>query len=103
MMIGHVHLDCGMADMDKDCERKPGATTTIKKKPCCENDYLSLEVDNELKPKVAASAVNLDFIVAFLASYVISFSSTENTTQFAHYDPPLVARDISILHQVFII
>lgn len=103
IMLGHVHLDCGMADMEKDCERRPGATSNVQKMPCCENEYLSLEIDNELKPKVAAAAVNLDFIAAFVASYAISFSSTDNTTQYAHYDPPLVTRDISILHQVFII
>lgn len=103
VMMGHTHLDCGMGDMDKGCERKSDGKDTIEKMPCCENEYLSLEIDNELKPKVSAPSVNLDFVVAFFTSYAIIFSSSESTPQYTHYDPPLVTRDISILHQVFII
>jgi hypothetical protein len=103
VMIGHVHLDCGMSNMAKDCERKSDGTASIKKTPCCANEYLSIDIENEIKPKVSGSAINLEFLVAFFTSYVFVFSSEENTPQYTHYDPPLVTRNISILHQVIII
>lgn len=103
LMIGHEHLDCGMADMDKECERKSDGKTYLDKSPCCENEYLTIEVEDEFKPSVEQTALNFEFVAAFVVSYLDFFSVDEENGQLAEYDPPLVTEDISILHQVFII
>jgi hypothetical protein len=103
MMIGHEHLDCGMGDMDKDCKRETDATPAFKKTPCCENQYLSLEIDNALKPRILGVSLNLDFVLAYSASFRELLPSTEKIFYYAHYDPPLRNLDLPVLHQVFTI
>ena len=103
LMIGHEHLDCGMGDMDKGCERKSDKETHLDKKPCCENEYLSIDVEDEFKPSVEHSLPNLDFVAAFVVSYLDLFSTDQELPQYSVYDPSLVTWDISILHQVFLI
>lgn len=103
LMIGHEHLDCGMADMDKECERKSDGKAYLDKSPCCENEYLTIEVEDEFKPSVEQTALSFEFVTAFVVSYLDFFSNDEENGQLAEYDPPLVTEDISILHQVFII
>lgn len=102
-MIENEHLDCGMADMDKECENKSEGRTYLDKIPCCQNKYLSIEIEDEFKPSLEQKALSLEFVAAFVVSYLDFFSVDEENGQLAEYDPPLVTRDISILHQVFII
>lgn len=103
LMIGHEHLDCGMADMDKECEGKSDGKTYLDKMPCCENEYFSIEVEDEFTPSVEQNALNFDFVAIFVVSYLDVFSGDELNPQDAEYNPPLVTEDISTLHQVFII
>lgn len=103
LMIGHEHLDCGMADIGKECEGKSDGKTYLDKMPCCENEYLSIEVEDEFKPTVEQNALNFEFVAAFAVSYLDVFSVDEINLQHTNYNPPQVAEDISILHQVFII
>tara|TARA_B100000609_G_C17115356_1_gene381980 strand:+ start:210 stop:590 length:381 start_codon:yes stop_codon:yes gene_type:complete len=103
LMIGHEHLDCGMADMDKECEGKSDEKAHLDKMPCCENEYLNIEVEDEFKPSVDQTALNFDFVAAFVVSYLEIFSSDQENPRYTAYDPPLVTQDIPILHQVFII
>lgn len=101
-MLGHQHLDCGMGDMDSDCEGSE-SETHVDKMPCCENDYLSIPVEDEFRPTFDQSKIDVDFVAAFIVSYLEVFSVNAETSHFTQYDPPLVTRDISTLHQVFII
>lgn len=103
LMIGHEHLDCGMADMDKECEGKSDGKSHLDKVPCCENEYLNIEVEDEFRPGVDQTALNFDFVAAFVVSYLEIFSSDQENPRYTAYDPPLVTQDIPILHQVFII
>lgn len=103
LMIGHEHLDCGMADMDKECEGKSDGNSHLDKMPCCENEYFNIEVEDEFKPSVDQTALNFDFVAAFVVSYLEIFSSDQENPRYTAYDPPLVTQDIPILHQVFII
>ena len=103
LMIGHEHLDCGMADMDKECEGNSDGKSHLDKMPCCENEYLNIEVEDEFKPSVDQTALNFDFVAAFVVSYLEIFSSDQENPRYTAYDPPLVTQDIPILHQVFII
>ena len=106
LMIGHAHLDCddmSMGDMAKDCDRKSGPETHLDKKSCCENEYLSIDVENEFKLSIEQRAINLDFVAILAISYIDLFSADQEKPQYSAYNPPLVTKDISILHQVFLI
>ncbi|MEP1033163.1 hypothetical protein [Ekhidna sp.] len=103
LMIGHEHLDCGMADMDKECEGKSEGKTYLDKVPCCDNEYLSIEVEDEFKPSFEQTAFNFEFVAAFAVLYLDIISVDQQNPQYTEYDPPLVTKDIPILHQVFII
>jgi len=102
LMLGHSHMDCGMGDMDKDCARKTDSKTYLDKVPCCENEYLSMEVEDEFNPGLEQSKLSMDFVASFVITYLDRFLDQEEP-QYSDYDPPLVTRDISILHQVFLI
>ncbi|MBD3627731.1 hypothetical protein [Cyclobacterium sp.] len=103
-VLGHAELNCGMSDMDKSCESGSSKEKQIKKKPCCENEYQSLELEDEFKSQVIGSSFNLKFGAAF----VITFTSSSNTSKadkakYKYYSPPLIERDITVLVQSFLI
>ena len=103
LVFGHEALDCGMANMDKDCET-PLEGMHLSKKPCCENKYQSLDTEDDFKPTIAHSMVNVEFVAAFLVTFLhLPISSTNEESQYANYSPPLIDQDISVLHQVFLI
>ena len=103
LVFGHEALDCGMANMDKGCETPPEGTH-LSKKPCCENKYQSLDTEDDFKPTIAQSMVNVDFVAAFVITFLhLPISSTDEEPQYANYSPPLIDQDISVLHQVFLI
>ena len=102
LMIGHEHLDCGMADMDKDCEGKSDGKTHLDKMPCCNNEYTSFDLEDEFKPTLEQSTLNFEFVAVLVVSYLDVISVDEVSPQITEYDPPLVTEHISILHQVFI-
>ena len=102
-MIGHIDLDCGMGDMDKDCESDTDPGMHFEKVPCCENEYLSIEIEDEFKSNMAQAKVNIAFIASFVFSLSELYTFSENSPEYFDYDPPMVEEDISLLHQVFLI
>ena len=103
LVFGHEALNCGMANMDKGCETQPEGMH-LSKKSCCENKYQSLDTEDDFKPTIAQSMVNVDFVAAFVITFLhLPISSTDEEPQYANYSPPLINQDISVLHQVFLI
>ncbi|MEP2026175.1 MAG: hypothetical protein ABJH98_07745 [Reichenbachiella sp.] len=102
VVLGHRALDCGMDNMDKACEKDSPIGIQIKDGQCCENTYQSLEIEDDFKPSIAQSHVNVEFVAAFVISFFhLSISSIDEEPQYANYSPPLIDQDISVLHQVF--
>ncbi|CAN0106928.1 unnamed protein product, partial [Chrysoparadoxa australica] len=102
LMIGHKHLDCGMEDMQKECNQKENEPR-FEKVPCCENEYTSLDLTEDFNP--AINAVNVDFAIAFISTYyqINPLAATiANRYQVKNYPPP-VERDVQILFQTFLI
>ncbi|ADR22096.1 hypothetical protein MATR_02670 [Marivirga tractuosa] len=103
-VLGHAELNCGMSDMDKICENGSSEEKQIKKKPCCENEYQSLEMADEFQHQVFGSSLNLEFISTFVVTFTgRSFLSTKHKAEFTNYAPPLIERDIPVLVQSFLI
>ncbi len=103
LMVGHVHLDCGMADMDNESEGKSDEVPYFDEKSCCENEYLNIEVKGEFKKSVEQSNLNVGFVAAFFISYLEVFLTDLDNSQYTDYDPPLLTEDIPVLQQIFII
>lgn len=104
LVFGHEALDCGMANMDKDCEIPPLEGMHLTKKPCCQNEYQSLNLEDDFKPTITQSTVNVEFVAAFIISFLqLPLFSTNEESQYANYSPPLIDQDIPVLHQVFLI
>ncbi|WP_456459132.1 HYC_CC_PP family protein [Reichenbachiella sp.] len=104
VVLGHETLDCGMANMDKDCKTPPLEGMHLSKKPCCENKYQSIDTEDDFKPTIIQSTVNVEFVAAFIVTFLhLPISSTNEESQYANYSPPLIDQDISVLHQVFLI
>lgn len=104
LMLGHNHLDCGMSDMEVIAHKLPARDLHFEMEGCCENDYQTLEVNDNYRSGLSQQLVNLDFAIALVYTTLNygSFSEIEKP-KYAHYSPPYLFRDIPVLNQVFII
>ncbi|MEO9503206.1 MAG: hypothetical protein ABJN73_11810 [Nonlabens ulvanivorans] len=91
---------CGM-ETNKTTE----SCAVALEKSCC-NDVVEL-VKGQDDLKLSWDHFNLDqqqFIVLFTHSYIYSITGDDLVdTPFTSYSPPLVTRDIPVLHQSFLI
>lgn len=69
--IGLHNPDCGMPDMDRDCETIPYTEEQIKSKPCCENQHQLLHLDENADVQATSVEFNPVFL---LHSYIRLFS-----------------------------
>jgi hypothetical protein len=78
-------------------------TADLLQKNCCKTEKLTL-TSSKLKAlsSLKTSQVVL-FAVAILNPYAISDRFEEAEQEFIPYIPPLIARDLTILHRVFVI
>ena len=108
LMLGHEPLDCGMAtvdtaDMDEQpCQSEQTHALQFTKTPCCENEYQSLDVEDDYELTVVQPSLNFEFVAAFAVSFLKATFLTEiPSPQYANYSPPLIEQDIAVLYQVF--
>lgn len=102
--IGLHNPDCGMADMDRDCETIPSTEEQIKSKPCCENQHQLLQLDENADVQATSVEVNPVFFVTFVHSFVqpILFAD-QSLVHNTYYSPPIPDKDIQVLFQTFLI
>lgn len=104
IVIGHGELHCGMPDMKGDCKNESSTENHFKKKPCCENEYQSLDLEDEFQPQVIDSSINLEFVAAFFMTLIgRTYNSENDKAEYLNYFPPLIERDITVLVQSFLI
>lgn len=102
LVFGDKSLDCGMEKMDEDCEI--GTETSITKKSCCENHFLSLGVEDGYQETLAQSQINVNFVFTFVYTYFELLSSNfQQEIAFGDYSPPLRNGDVQVLFQTFLI
>ncbi|CAM4140239.1 HYC_CC_PP family protein [Zobellia nedashkovskayae] len=80
-------------------------TTSIDKKSCCKSEVVAKKGQNDVKPSF--NDLDLDQEV-FLASYIYSFVGlfepvVEKNSNYTHYLPPNIIKDIQLLDAVFLI
>jgi len=103
-VVGQAELDCGMANMETSCRGYAAKDNQIDKKPCCENEYQSLDVDDELKTQNIDSSINLDFVATlFIMLAGRNYASENDNAKYLNYSPPLIERNIPVLVQSFLL
>jgi hypothetical protein len=96
--------NCGM-DMtvcENDSSTFDVSKTVIKKEPCCENTSEIIQGSKIEQQSIQALELpQIQFLTAFVYTYINNFKETTSVSEFVTYKPPLVGKDIQILFQVF--
>jgi len=79
--------------------------TTLQEKDCCSNQSFVKTVDDTIKKaNTQLEAETIIFINTFFYVYVNLFEGLEkNVVPFKQYRPPLLSKDIQILHEIYLI
>ncbi|PVW13480.1 HYC_CC_PP family protein [Marixanthomonas spongiae] len=92
---------CGM-DVQTSSESCDSSTT---KDSCCNDKQLVVEGEDNLKLSFEnLSLQQQTFVASFVYSYINLFQVVEEKNDsFSYYSPPYLIKDISVLHQTFLI
>jgi len=102
--IGIHDLDCGMVNMDQECQTNLPEETQIVPKPCCEDTHQVIQLDEKAEVQSTSLDLNKTFFTAFIFTFVqpiIFPNQAEN--YFSFYPTPPLKRDIQVLFQSFLI
>lgn len=101
LMIGHEHLDCGMGMMD---QQPNSEQTSIKRQKCCDNQYLTLEVDHNFKKGISPNVEQM-LVVVTVAKVLLEITPRASIDKIPvpNTSPPLPIQDYQSQLQVFII
>jgi len=88
-------------EITKSCHNEENA----EKSKCCYNETIVIDVTNDVSEMEASdvSFEHFSFFTYFILSSYVLFFPEETNENFKEYSPPLISKDISVLHQVFII
>ncbi len=103
LMFHQEGLHCGMdfSQMACDDHSKDGE---VIKNACCENDFLTLDVDDNYNYQDVKVKIDPVFVVAFTVSFLqIHLNSSIKEPNFDAYNTPPIFRSAQALYQVFII
>lgn len=92
--------------MEKQRETLPDCHKPAMDDDCCQDQTIVLEVEDEqqLSPTFKLSVPDLTFITAFAAVWSVLFEHYEPAyTLVPDYAPPLLAQDIPVLVQSFLL
>jgi hypothetical protein len=106
LMIGHNNLDCGMSSMDTETEvgAEPDADIHFESTPCCENDFQTLQTDNNFNSEVNNFNLNQTFVIAFVHTLLDNTLYPETPlSDYSNYSPPIPENDVQSLFQTFLI
>jgi len=86
-------------------KEKPSKKCNIGDKDCCINmTFVNERNDNLKKVAFEFDTETFVFLHTFFYSYINLFKGLEKKiTPFLNYDPPLISKDILVLHETFLI
>jgi hypothetical protein len=101
-LVGAHDLNCGMMDMESNCDMNAGQTSVMPP-GCCENQHLSLEIQDDYQH----SNQKIDFVYDLLYTYitVVLYQSHDSEHQIAHNEifPPPIEPDFQSLYQTYLL
>jgi len=102
--IGLHNPSCGMEEMNGECETAPSPQGHIKATPCCANEHLVLQLDDDVDICAPAVSSSLVFFTAFVHAFVHPLIDLEQTADHSpYYLPPISEKDVQVLLQTFLI
>ena len=100
LMLGPADLNCGMPDMDQ--EHAPVEGTFFEAPGCCDNEYQTLEIEDDFKVSLEQLQISPDFIIVYFYTSLDSDLAAGRQQRIpTDYSPPLLLRDLPVLNQVF--
>ena len=103
LMVGNSNLDCGMMDMDISCTTHE-SKTVLKKKNCCDNEYVSFDIEDDYNSGAEIISLNPQFLFAFTYTlYQLHLSENNQVVAFSDLSPPPLEQDIQSLYQTFLL
>lgn len=98
--LGKADVGCGMeVTSTDDCD---SPTDGVISKNCCSNEHYTLSIDEDYKENTAQEISAFKTIVAAPVEVNSNFFiAPKSSNRFVAYPPPLVKRDITVMHQVF--
>ena len=103
IMLASHNLDCGMANMATDCKHHKQNSKNQFSKPCCENEFDFFQVEQEYEQPNFTDQIDLNFLVAFIQTSIQLVNIENKEQHFLNYSPPLIKKDLQVLHQSFLI
>jgi len=109
LCMGRV-MDIALFSHADDCSMKVGSASSEDeyykvKKPCCDDEAFTLQGQDDLSyNKTGLDFSQKIFLYSFTSIYLSLFvDTTEKDILHDFYPTPILARDLNILHQVFLI
>lgn len=91
----------------KTCHRKEDGVGKTDNDNCCHNETVIIEKsdsDASNIPIATAQDIQLEFVAAFVAVYILNYTAPTEYQNFVQYKPPLPDRgDVQVLYQTFLI
>ena len=86
-------------DMEIDTCNKNKEETSIQKEPCCKDisQIIQGKDNNQQAQQFNLNIQQIQFIQAFVYSFIVKFQKTTNISTNVHYSPPLVYKNVQIL------
>ncbi|APQ16872.1 HYC_CC_PP family protein [Maribacter hydrothermalis] len=108
LCMGRV-MDIALFNTAADCGMEAGLAllgdSSIDKKHCCDNEVFTIQGQDDLTHDFSKFDFSQQvFLVSFTSAYLGLFQdSVEKNIVYDSYPPPILAKDLNILHQVFLI
>lgn len=99
--LGKKDLSCGMEDYTDS----PCTNTHLTEDHCCQNQFTSVQTDDNFAKASWDMKFQKLFFVAFVSEFIlpeVEITSIQKKS-FADYDPPLLKQDLNILYDTFLI
>lgn len=90
----------------KTCHHSNDKLSQTEKDNCCHNETVVIEktdLDATATQIATVQDIQLEFVAAFVAVYVLNIYAQADFQPYAQYKPPLPDRDIQVLYQTFLI
>ena len=94
-------LTCGMEGMDMSCE---STGTDIMEPGCCDNDFISINTDEDYQVVKTEFTLGANFLFAFAYSFLFDhLKNIEPSIAYTDHHPPPREQDYLALYQSFLL
>jgi hypothetical protein len=106
IITGSTHLGCGVENMGS-CDNNNSSNDhdiRISSPPCCENQYQTIQLSDDILSDIVRINSNIDFTEVFINTSKIQVLLSKSAQQFyADYSPPPLEKDLQMLFRSFLI